>query len=32
VKVGLADEDRAGLPQMGDSRRVALGDMALTHP
>ena len=31
VQVGLADEHRAGLPQMGDGRRVALGDVALAH-
>ena len=32
VEVGLADEDRPGLTQMGDGRRIALGDVAVAHP
>ena len=32
VQVGFADEDRAGLTQMGDGRRIALGDVAVAHP
>src|SRR5262249_23488467 len=32
VKVGLADEYRAGLPQMRDCWRVALCDVAVTDP
>ena len=32
VQVGFADEDRTGLTQMGDGRRIALGDVAVAHP
>ncbi len=31
VQVGLADEHRAGLAQVGDRRRIAFGDVAVAH-